>query len=388
MATKKPNNTHPRIRCKDIPFISPSILTVFVGLLVTAGGGGLCVVGYYADYFSTETVNAANGTVTYRTNDVSRSWLVAMPYVGSVIMGIGSFLIIVACVVVCEAWDRVKNSKIESSTSAKKSPKDIFYSTVVEEVARDTKTRQDRLSATLRGENDLQNRPLTAIKEAALETSQEEKPSFLERIGLRRKEKNAEKPIENSETISKALKQIPMELFTLTPFEHRCKSNSGLSEEGRSMSSWSLPDDINKNKKAGSANSQADLFEYCKECSSNSSETTSPNLSKRPPGFNTRLIPPQGVGSLYCDTASKPTTPDLSHNVHRPGGVIKVKEKCVDPLEDDSQHYPKSDVCVIVHEVSVHNEDDTQVENFFSLTASNTPDEANTSPGDHLASSV
>ena len=93
----------------------------------------MCVVGYYAEYFATtETVsNTSNGTDIVITKDSSMQFHIKnLTFVGPIFMGIGAFIIVVACVVVFETRDKVLDLIEEQQrTAAKKKPD--FYDLIV-----------------------------------------------------------------------------------------------------------------------------------------------------------------------------------------------------------------------------------------------------------------
>ena len=116
-----------------LPFMWSTCLGTFLGFLVLCGGTAMCVVGYYAEYFATtETVSTTvNGTDTVIIKDSSMQFHIKnLTFVGPIFMGIGAFIIVVACVVVFETRDKLLDIMEEQQrTAAKKKPD--FYDLIV-----------------------------------------------------------------------------------------------------------------------------------------------------------------------------------------------------------------------------------------------------------------
>ena len=116
-----------------LPFMWSTCVGTFLGFIVLCGGTAMCVVGYFAEYFATtETVsNTSNGTDIVITKDSSMQFHIKnLTFVGPIFMGIGAFIIVVACVVVFETRDKVLDLMEEQQrTAAKKKPD--FYDLIV-----------------------------------------------------------------------------------------------------------------------------------------------------------------------------------------------------------------------------------------------------------------
>ena len=136
-----PNNGHRKRKRRKmtmkqrlyLPFMWSTCLGTFLGFLVLCGGTAMCVVGYYAEYFATtETISTTvNGTDIVIIKDSSMQFHIKnLTFVGPIFMGIGAFIIVVACVVVFETRDKLLDIMEEQQrTAAKKKPD--FYDLIV-----------------------------------------------------------------------------------------------------------------------------------------------------------------------------------------------------------------------------------------------------------------
>ncbi len=93
----------------------------------------MCVVGYYAEYFATTTTmqRTVNGTeIVISRNSSMQFHIKNLTFVGPIFMGIGAFMIVVACVVVFETRDKVLDILEEQKRTAAKRRPD-FYDLIV-----------------------------------------------------------------------------------------------------------------------------------------------------------------------------------------------------------------------------------------------------------------
>ena len=104
-----------------------------VGLVILLGGAAMCTTGYYAKHFASSPMS--NGSHIVTQVDRSKEFhMYNMTFVGPVIMGCGCFVIIIACVVVCEQRDkdiRIKAEAEKLQGSKKNKKKKEFYHAVV-----------------------------------------------------------------------------------------------------------------------------------------------------------------------------------------------------------------------------------------------------------------
>ena len=136
-----PNNGHRKRKRRKmtlkqrmyLPFMWSTCLGTFLGFLVLCGGTAMCVVGYYSEYFATsETISTTvNGTDIVIIKDSTMQFHIRnLTFVGPIFMGIGAFIIVVACVVVFETRDKLLDIMEEQQrTAAKKRPD--FYDLIV-----------------------------------------------------------------------------------------------------------------------------------------------------------------------------------------------------------------------------------------------------------------
>ncbi|CAB3407127.1 unnamed protein product [Caenorhabditis bovis] len=78
---------------------------VIFGCIIIAVGLAMTILGYFDKHFS-EKVEMINGTSTVTYDKLIQFQLKSMQYLGPILMGIGSFLLIIACVVTLESRDK------------------------------------------------------------------------------------------------------------------------------------------------------------------------------------------------------------------------------------------------------------------------------------------
>ncbi|XGW19906.1 hypothetical protein V3C99_003609, partial [Haemonchus contortus] len=107
---------------------SPSVTTLTVwaacravifGCIVIAVGLAMTVLGYFDKQFS-ERIEIIDGEVNIYHDRVVQYQLKSMQYLGPILMGIGSFILIIACVVTLESRDKHAQVITEESMSFKK----------------------------------------------------------------------------------------------------------------------------------------------------------------------------------------------------------------------------------------------------------------------------
>ncbi|CAG5133780.1 unnamed protein product [Candidula unifasciata] len=92
-----------------MPCLLPTTVTVVLGLMAVAGGAGMSVIGYVPSYMTHNLTRLlqANGSLpeSHSGYDTRFLTLKICSYIGPVIMAIGMFAMIVACVFYCEIMD-------------------------------------------------------------------------------------------------------------------------------------------------------------------------------------------------------------------------------------------------------------------------------------------
>nr|CDJ84257.1 unnamed protein product [Haemonchus contortus] len=92
---------------------------VIFGCIVIAVGLAMTVLGYFDKQFS-ERIEIIDGEVNIYHDRVVQYQLKSMQYLGPILMGIGSFILIIACVVTLESRDKHAQVITEESMSFKK----------------------------------------------------------------------------------------------------------------------------------------------------------------------------------------------------------------------------------------------------------------------------
>ena len=116
-----------------IPFMWSSCVSILVGTMVLLGGTAMCVSGYYAGYFS-RTQLGMNGTEpVYRRDERAHYHIKNLTFAGPVFMGIGCFVIVVACVVVCETRDKLLKERADAERMQSQN-KPNFYDMMINQL--------------------------------------------------------------------------------------------------------------------------------------------------------------------------------------------------------------------------------------------------------------
>ena len=93
-----------------VPCMWSSCLSCCSGSVLLFGGMAMSFMGYYAEFFSTKiTTFNLNNTIhqSLHTDTALKFHINNFMYIGPLFMGIGTFLAIVACVIVLETRDKV-----------------------------------------------------------------------------------------------------------------------------------------------------------------------------------------------------------------------------------------------------------------------------------------
>uniref|UniRef100_A0A2C9L171 Uncharacterized protein n=1 Tax=Biomphalaria glabrata TaxID=6526 RepID=A0A2C9L171_BIOGL len=100
-----------RLAIKEVlrmPCLVPTSVTVFLGLIAVAGGAGMSVIGYVPENLEKNLTVGSNKSWFYLdlSSDTNYYALKTCSYVGPIVMAIGLFSMIVACVFYCEILDK------------------------------------------------------------------------------------------------------------------------------------------------------------------------------------------------------------------------------------------------------------------------------------------
>ena len=122
-----------------VPCMWSSCVSCCSGFVIMFGGLAMSFMGFYAEFFATSvqtSQSAANGTEKYLHIDPALRYHIAnFRYIGPLLMGLGTFLAIVACVIVLETRDKVLEMMEEKQWKAYKKKVD-FYDLIVLEMKR------------------------------------------------------------------------------------------------------------------------------------------------------------------------------------------------------------------------------------------------------------
>ncbi|RUS75954.1 hypothetical protein EGW08_016281, partial [Elysia chlorotica] len=89
-----------------MPCLMPTALTVLLGLLAVAFGAGMALLGYLPTMDAVVEVSKNISAVKRQMNTARYLTLQACSYAGPVVMAIGMFAMIMACVFYCEILDK------------------------------------------------------------------------------------------------------------------------------------------------------------------------------------------------------------------------------------------------------------------------------------------
>ncbi len=158
-----------------IPCMWSSCLSCCSGFSMMFGGMAMSFMGYYAEYFAssgeTALIPSYNGTEEYlHINSALKFHISNFRYIGPLFMGLGTFLAIVACVIVLETRDKVLEMMEEKQWKKYKKKAD-FYDLIVLEMKR-------KEIAACKGK--IYKNILEPVK--PLETQVEKLPSFVRRL--------------------------------------------------------------------------------------------------------------------------------------------------------------------------------------------------------------
>ncbi|CAD6184366.1 unnamed protein product [Caenorhabditis auriculariae] len=119
---KAENKKKPRVLIKkkaDAKTVWAACRAVIFGCIIIAVGLAMAVLGYFDKHFA-ERVEIVNGTEKMYHDKLIQYQLKSMQYLGPILMGIGCFILIVACVVTLESRDKHAQIITEESIMSKK----------------------------------------------------------------------------------------------------------------------------------------------------------------------------------------------------------------------------------------------------------------------------
>ncbi|CAL1529845.1 unnamed protein product [Lymnaea stagnalis] len=127
-----------RLAVKEVvrmPCLLPTTVTVFLGLVAVAAGAGMSVIGYVPSHGHGHNATAAmNSSLPHNgsPSDVTYYALKICSYVGPVVMALGLFSMIVACVFYCEILD--KYAILVPDKRSANYDRDELYQVIVDEM--------------------------------------------------------------------------------------------------------------------------------------------------------------------------------------------------------------------------------------------------------------
>lgn len=117
--TQIPNGhdgTHSIIQDGDhqqLRFCSTSCVCMFIGVIIALGSIAMTACSYFADVIARETILAGNATEIV-IDEPLRSTIAKFRTIGPILIGLGIFFMLCACVLLCEAKDRLNKTSEES----------------------------------------------------------------------------------------------------------------------------------------------------------------------------------------------------------------------------------------------------------------------------------
>ncbi|CAI4229971.1 unnamed protein product [Auanema sp. JU1783] len=117
---KEEQPSKPRIRIKkkaDAKTVWAACRAVMFGSIIIVIGLAMTIIGYFDKHFS-QKVTVIEGIESYYYDKFIQYQLKSMQYLGPILMGVGAFILIIACVVTLESRDR--HTQIISEDSHKR----------------------------------------------------------------------------------------------------------------------------------------------------------------------------------------------------------------------------------------------------------------------------
>ncbi|KAI6241231.1 hypothetical protein M3Y99_00347000 [Aphelenchoides fujianensis] len=129
---KKATEQKPKLRIKkhvDKKTLWAACRAVVIGGCIIAAGLFMTVLGYFdRDLTTTSVFNSTTGEEVLIVDASLRYKLTSFRYIGPVLMGIGTFLLIIACVIALESRDRHAQIIQEESTEYRKTKRELITS--------------------------------------------------------------------------------------------------------------------------------------------------------------------------------------------------------------------------------------------------------------------
>ena len=135
-----------RQRC-FIPFLRGPCMAVALGCFLLIIGAVMCNFAFHAKELSTYAVHTYNETVTETiTNDSKFEALKSLTFIGPSLMGLGIFIIIIACVLLLDKRDRVLKDYIDGHNQRDLSIVELSIRAASADIAKQPKVKKPRKS--------------------------------------------------------------------------------------------------------------------------------------------------------------------------------------------------------------------------------------------------
>lgn len=108
----------------------------------------MCSVGYYADHFGTTFIDNGTDVIVGSKDNHKIHHISNLTYVGPIFMGLGVFIVVVACVVVFETRDKIIQDALSNHSSTKPRKPD-FYDKIIDEFKKpgDVRSKEGKTNA-------------------------------------------------------------------------------------------------------------------------------------------------------------------------------------------------------------------------------------------------
>ncbi|KAI6225983.1 hypothetical protein M3Y95_00754400 [Aphelenchoides besseyi] len=150
---KKATENKPKLRIKkhvDKKTLWAACRAVVIGSTIIAAGLFMTILGYFDRDLTTTTVyNKTTGDEVLIVDASLRYKLTSFRYIGPVLMGIGTFLLIIACVIALESRDRHAQIIQEESTEYRRSKRDLITSATKSSLVDEADRPRDQLTVSV-----------------------------------------------------------------------------------------------------------------------------------------------------------------------------------------------------------------------------------------------
>ena len=299
-----------------IPFLWSTFIGTMAGFAIMTGGCAMCVVGYYADYYS--SVPIRNATHSYSLRDDSAYLrLRSLTYIGPILMGTGCFIVVVACVVVCETRDKVLRARAEEDPKKRKKKKKLeAYDLILDKV----KVQQSSLCVT--------PKPSVSPSKTVVSRKEESKRSSFSSPSA-------------MSAVGKAIVSIPMDIFSVELEKAKLS---------HSQSNTPSPASPKSNKFEFGFNKQNE--KVFNENVANKSKTL-PLDRRKTRSAVSRLVPSDKIVPLYDTSVSH--SPPVSPN-RKDSNSKTPRRDSVDQTPEDKHSSDKNEVYLSEDEITITNE--------------------------------